>query len=96
MSIAGYPDTIIDTGEQRCPGCQFCHGGGGGLVLALAKDSKLLLEIKGSSDIKNNLRTVKRDIIPVNVIDKVPKLDEILLMRGTLKKTETNKDPYWR
>jgi hypothetical protein len=54
------------------------------------------LEIKGSSDIKNNLRAVKRDIIPVNVIDKVPKLDEILLMRGTLKKTETNKDPYWR
>jgi hypothetical protein len=96
MSIAGYPDTIIDTGEQRCPGCQFCHGDGGGLALALALDSKLLLEIKGSSDIKNNLRAVKRDIIPVNVIDKVPKLDEILLMRGTLKKTETNKDPYWR
>jgi hypothetical protein len=93
MSIAGYPDTIIDTGEQRCPGCQFCHGSGGATD---GLNSKLLLEIKGSSDIKNNLRAVKRDIIPVNVIDKVPKLDEILLMRGTLKKTETNKDPYWR
>jgi hypothetical protein len=94
MSMDGYPDTIIDTGEQRCPGCQFCHGDislGGSDSL----NSKLLLEIKGSN-IKNNLRAVKRDIIPVNVIDKVPKLDEILLMRGTLKKTETNKDPYWR
>jgi hypothetical protein len=95
MSIAGYPDTIIDTGEERCPGCQFCQGSGGGGG-ADGLNSKLLLEIKGSSDIKKNLRAVKRDIIPVNVIDKVPKLDEILLMRGTLKKTETNKDPYWR
>jgi len=96
MSMAGYPDTIIDTGDEKCPGCQFCHGDSLGCGGGLALNSKLLLEIKSSNNIKKNLRAVKRDIIPVNVIDKVPKLDEILLMRGTLKKTETNKNPYWR